>query len=115
MGIVAVVLIGACGVIWAGRQQRRQRHLLAQGRQVEALRLSLEGNRVQLRRCHEDILVLRHALAARHLLDDTDLNRQRLRLVEEPRRQAQERTAIERDLGIAASRLVADSGDCTFH
>src|SRR4051812_23081934 len=81
----------------------------------EQLRLSLEGTRAQLRRAGEDLYVLQAVLAERNLLTETDLARCRARLIENPRRIAEERDAIQRHLGVAPTHLVVDDSEGKIH
>jgi hypothetical protein len=81
----------------------------------EQLHLSLEGVRAQLRRAGEDLYVLQAVLAERNLLNEADLARGRARLIENPRRIAEERDAIQRHLGVAPTHLVVDDSDGKIH
>jgi hypothetical protein len=82
---------------------------------VEQMRLTLEGSRSQTRRLAEDLFVLQAVLTEHHLLDDAEMARSRARLVETPRRVAQERDAIARNLGVSPTHLVVSDRDSDFH
>ena len=81
----------------------------------EQMRLSLESTRAQLRRAAEDLFVLQSVLVERNLLDETQLARSRARLIEAPRRMAEERDAIARHLGVAPTHLVVEETDGKVH
>lgn len=82
---------------------------------LQSLRQSLEATRAQLRRCTEDLFVLQAILAERNLFNEADLTRGRLRLIEAPRRQAEERDAIGRHLGANQAILMVDEGEGKIH
>lgn len=81
----------------------------------EQLRLSLDATRGQLRRAFEDLYVLQTVLAERNILDEAELARSRARLIETPRRIAEERDAIQRHLGVAPTHLVVDESEGKVH
>jgi hypothetical protein len=93
----------------AGRQHTATQTL------VEQMRLTLEGTRSQTRRLAEDLFVLQAVLTEHHLFDDAEMARCRARLVETPRRVAQERDAITRNLGVSPTHLVVSDSDSDFH
>ena len=74
----------------------------------ERLRVSLKETRGQLRRTLEDVHVIQRVLEEKHLLDETDLARGRMRLIETPRRRAAERNAIVRNHNVSPTQLVMD-------
>lgn len=82
---------------------------------LQGLRQSLEASRAQLRRCTEDLFVLQAILAERNLFNEADLTRGRLRLIEAPRRQAEEREAISRHLGMNQAVMMVDEGEGKIH
>lgn len=81
----------------------------------DQLRLALEGTRAQLRRNAEDLYVLQVILAERNLLNEAELARTRARLIENPKRMAEERDAIQRHLGVAPTHLVVDENEGKIH
>ena len=97
------------------RESQLARERVLQAARHRTLQTALEDTRNQLRRACEDLYVLQHILAERNVLDDTDLARGRVRLVEAPRRMAQERDAIQRHLGISAPYLVIEDSDRKIH
>lgn len=97
------------------REYQLTRERALQAATFEQLRVSLEATRGQLRRACEDLYVLQSVLSERNVLDEADLARTRIRLVEMPRRVAAERDAIRRHLGVAPQHLVIDESDGKVH
>lgn len=81
----------------------------------EQMRITLEGTRAQLRRSAEDLFVLQTVMVERHLIDDTELARSRARLIDLPRRRAEEKDAISRNLGVNSGHLLVDDVDGKIH
>jgi hypothetical protein len=82
---------------------------------LQGLRQSLESTRAQLRRCTEDLFVLQAVLAERNLCNEGELSRGRLRLIEAPRRQAEERESVSRHLGVSQAILMVEDGEGKIH
>ena len=91
--------------------RERAMHLAA----FEQLRLALDATRTQLRRAFEDLYVLQTVLAERNVLDEAELQRSRARLIEQPRRIAEERDAIQRHLGVSPTHLVVEDTEGKIH
>lgn len=91
--------------------RERSLHLAA----LEQLRLSLEGARAHSRRQAEDMYVLQTVLIERNVLDESELMRSRTRLIETPRRIAEERDSIQRHLGASPPHLLVEESDGKVH
>ncbi len=110
-------VVGALSLLfaWAVREWQLARERKAFAQAVEHLRVSLETSRHHLRRVSEDLFVLQSIMVERNLLDETELQRGRVRLVETPRRVAEEREAIARNMKISPTALVIDDGEHKIH
>lgn len=106
-------LLLALALIVREYQLSRERSL--QEAAYEQLRTALEATRAQMRRVCEDMYVLQSVLGERNLLDEGELARGRVRLVEMPRRMARERDAIQRHLGISPTSLILEDSDGKIH
>jgi hypothetical protein len=91
--------------------RERAMHMAA----FDQLRLALEGMRAQLRRNAEDIYVMQVLLAERSIFNEAELARARARLIEAPKRNAEERESIQRHLGREPTHLVLDENDGKIH
>jgi hypothetical protein len=115
MALLAVV--GALSLLfaWSVRewQLARERRTFVQA--VEHLRVSLETSRHHLRRVSEDLFVLQSVMVERNLLDETELARSRARLIEVPRRLAEERENITRNMNVSPTSLVIEEGEHKIH
>ncbi|RZK51142.1 MAG: hypothetical protein EOO59_15440 [Hymenobacter sp.] len=80
----------------------------------QQLHSNLDSTRAQLRRLSEDYYVLTTLLMERHVVGDAELSRGRARLIEQPRRIAQQRDLLQRK-GLASAQLVVDEGDGNIH
>jgi hypothetical protein len=97
------------------REVQLSRERAMQAAVFEQLRAALESTRTQLRRASEDLHVLQNVLVERRMVDEAELARTRIRLVEMPRRLAAEKDAIRRHLGVSPQVLVRDDGDGKVH
>jgi len=91
------------------------RRRASQAASIEKLRGSLQESRSQFRRALEDLYVLHAVLADKHVIDEADLARGRARLIEAPRRLAQERNAILRHWEVSPTQLVIDEDITKVH
>lgn len=115
-----MVILALCGglllavslALWATQVAR---HHALQIAALEHLRANLDAQRAHLKRMLEDLHVLQTVLCEHHVLDDGELAQSRVRLIENPRRQAEERSAILHHLGVAPQHLVVDEGDGKIH
>ena len=82
---------------------------------LEQLRLSLESTRTQLRRHAEDLFVLQTLLVEHNLTTEAELVNSRVRLIETPRRLAEERSSIQRHLGVEPPHLVLEDSEGKIH
>ena len=115
MAVLAVVAVLVLSVAFAFRERQVARERVAAEMVLQELRTSIEGARSQLRRANEDLYVIQTLLAERNLLDENDLARARLRLIEAPRRVAEERAAMARHLKVSPTQLVIDPTDSKIH
>ena len=115
MAVLAVVAVLVLSVGLALRERQLARDRAAADAALQELRTSLEGARNQLRRANEDLFVIQTLLAERNLLDENDLARARLRLIEAPRRVAEEKAAMARHLKVSPTQLVIDPSDSKIH
>jgi len=80
----------------------------------QELENALRLTRAQLRRTREDLYVFKSVLQERRLIDDAALLEGRMRLVENPRRKAEERARIVRNADVSPTQVVIDDGE-TIH
>lgn len=102
-------------VAWALRELQLYRERAALTQAVDNLRTALENTRQHVRRQSEDLYVLASVLTERNIVDDTELARSRARLIEQPRRVAEEREALTKVLNVPATQLVVEDGDPKIH
>lgn len=110
--LIGTMLIGLALLVRELRLVDERRRQTAALLAVEA---ALEKTRAQLRRTLEDVYVLQTLLLERNLLDEQELARARARLVEAPRRIAQERAEVLRTAGVSEPALVVDEGIDKLH
>lgn len=115
MAVLAMVAVLVLSVAFALRERRLARDRTAALAALDELRTSLEAVRIQLRRANEDVFVVQTLLSERNLLDENDLARARLRLIEAPRRVAEEKAAMARHLKVSPTQLVIDPSDSKIH
>ncbi len=75
---------------------------------LKRLSASMEILRQELQRTSDDVYVLQTILAEHNLTDAVEFTRARARLVEAPRRVAQERDNLVRALKVAPTDLIID-------
>ncbi len=115
---MALLAIGAALVVciaFAIREQQLSRERAAQTAALDGLRAALDAQRGQLRRAQEDVYVLQTLLGERNVVDENDLAQARMRLIEGPRRVAEERAAMARHLKVSPTQLVLDAGEPKVH
>jgi hypothetical protein len=115
MALLAVIAAVVLCVAFAIRENQlgRERRVLAAA--IEELRGVLDMTRMQLRRTGEDLYVTQTLLTERNVLDENDMARARLRLIEAPRRMAEERAQMARHLKVSPTQLLIDQGDPKVH
>lgn len=102
--------------IWLGREWQLAKERTLQLASLKALSEILHSTRLQLRRATEDIFVLQALLIERQAFSESDLNRARLRLIEYPRRQAEQRqAAVADDVDLSQSIFVATENGRKVH
>lgn len=79
---------------------------------IEQLRGFLDTNRSQLRRTLEDLYVLQATMVERNVIDECELAEGRARLIEAPKRMAQERRAILKHVTANPTQVVVDDSIC---
>lgn len=115
MALLAVIAAGVLCIAFAVREYQLGKERAAMISAITELRTAVEASRTQLRRLTEDIYVIQTVLAERNVIDDADLARARMRLIETPRRLAEERAAMARHLKVSPTQLVLDPGDPKIH
>ncbi|MBC7793795.1 MAG: hypothetical protein H7Z43_08805 [Clostridia bacterium] len=95
--------------IQSARDRRSSR---AQFNEVHA---NIEKLRAQFRRTQEDVYVIQTLMSERNILDENELARGRVRLIENPKRLAAEKDAIVRHLGVSPTSLVVDDNVDKIH
>jgi len=108
LGLIGGVFLAAALIV---RELQTMRERAALTAQVDELRRAADAQSTHLRRAREDIVVLRAVLEQKHLLDDADLQKCRERIIEAPRRAAQERQAMGKDLQAGSAHMVIDDGE----
>jgi hypothetical protein len=99
---------------WGVREYQLWRERNALQQTIQQLRTTLDAGRQHARRVSEDLYVLQAVLVERNLLDEDELQRSRIRLVDTPRRLAEERNQLLRNMSISPTQLV-DDGDPKVH
>lgn len=115
MALLAVIAVIVLGVVLLTREHQFSRERATTGTSVQEVRAALDACRMQLRRTAEDLYVIQTVLSERNLLDDNELARARLRLIEAPRRMAEERAAMARHLKVSPTQLMLDSAEPKIH
>ncbi len=115
MALLAIAAAVVLCIAFGAREHQLARERAAQAAAIEGLRAALEAMRGQLRRSQEDVYVFQTLLVERNLFDEGELARARLRLIEAPRRVAEERAAMARHLKVSPTQLVLDPGEPKLH
>lgn len=84
-------------------------------RNIEELSLSQQSVRDGTRRLAEDLFVLQNLMVERGLLQQSDVSRGRGRLIEQPRRKAEERTAMLKYVSAEKVPFVLEDADGHVH
>ncbi len=111
-----MTLLAVCGglllaVALIVREYQLGRERTARLAALEQLHGSLEAAGRQLRRAREDIYVLRTVLQERGVISEEELARGRARLIEAPRRRAEERSEMLRELQVPSTKVILDEGE----
>lgn len=108
MGLLAVIGgLFLCAAL-AVREFQLSRERASMTAAFEQLKASLETTRAQQRRGLEDVYVLQATLLERHVVDQTELAESRSRLIDGPRKMAQERRAILKHTTVSPTQLILD-------
>lgn len=91
----------------------RERATISQS--LDEVSLSQQSVRDGTRRLAEDLFVLQNLLLERNLLQKSELMRARGRLIEQPRRKAEERTAMLRHISAEKVPFVLEDADGHVH
>lgn len=78
---------------------------------LDSLYQSLEATNRQLHRAREDLFVLRTLMQERGVFSEEEFAQSRVRLIEKPRRRAEERSQLTRGLGLPSNVLLVDDGE----
>ncbi len=90
------------------RELHLSRERAQHARAEKALRAALKVTHDGLQRVNDDLRALAATLSEKHLIDDADLARARVRFVDLPRRVAEERDHILRTTQASPTQLVVD-------
>jgi hypothetical protein len=93
------------------REMAVSRDRAAANQSVEELRRTVDVLRGHVQRTSDEVFVLRATLEERNLVNEHELERNRKRLVEEPRRQARERQQIVSNENVSPTQVVIDEGE----
>jgi len=93
------------------REYQLSRERRARMAALEHLHGSLDLTTKHLRRAREDLYVLRAIMQERGVLTDEEFARCRVRLIEAPRRRAEERSQILRSVEVSPQQVILDEGD----
>lgn len=115
MALLAVIGGILLALALIARELQGSRERAAQTAALHEVQSALERTRQQLRRTQEDLYVMQSLLAERNILDEAELARGRLRLIETPKRLAAEREAVVRHLGASPTELVVDENVDKIH
>ncbi len=93
---------------WAVREYQLWRERQALQAALNQLKQALDLSRQQMRRMSEDVYVMQAVLVEKNLLDEDELQRGRIRLIETPRRQAEERNQLLRHMNVSPTQIIDD-------
>ena len=96
------------------REQMQQKRYRRQTELIQHLHSNLTSTQNLLNRNREDIFVLRTMLEELQVLDPAEFARSRARLIEDPRRTAQEQHEMQQYADATGGHVVIDDGD-TVH
>ncbi len=111
-----MTLLALCGglllaVALMVREVQLRRERAAARADHDRLFASVETAVRHLRRTREDLYVMRTVMQERGVLTEEDLARGRARLIETPRRRAEERDQMLKELKIADVPVILDEGE----
>ncbi|MEM6558242.1 MAG: hypothetical protein AAF605_00525 [Myxococcota bacterium] len=107
--MVGWMLAGAA-VVMVAREIAWFRERGATHKALKALGDAFEQRNQSIRRLQEDLYVLQSVMRERNMLSDHELVSARKRLVEQPKRVAEERDAIQRNLNVGIpSQVIKES------
>lgn len=115
MVVIAIVSGATLALVLIVREIQFARDRISRRAQFSELNANLEKLRTQLRRAQEDAYVLQTLLSERNILDEGEIARGRVRLIENPKRLAAEKEAIVRHLGVSPTQLVVDDNVDKIH
>lgn len=102
-------------VAWLAREVQAMRERAGTERVLAELRTTQANLREGARRLAEDLFVMQHLLAERKIIADSDMLRGRTRLIDTPRRRAQEKRALTRHLKGRPVHLMVEDRDGNVH
>ena len=111
-----MMLLAICGGLLLAlalmvREYQLGRERAARHSAFEHLHASLDVMTKQLRRTREDLYVLRAVLQERGVVTEEEFSRSRLRLIENPRRRAEERSELMRQVEVSPLAVIVDEGE----
>ena len=115
MVVLAIVSGASLALALVVREIQFARDRIAKRAQLSELNANIEKLRTQLRRAQEDVYVMQTLLSERNILDENEIARGRVRLIENPKRLAAEKDAIVRHLGVSPTSLVVDDNVDKIH
>ncbi|MEM6532853.1 MAG: hypothetical protein AAF654_09520 [Myxococcota bacterium] len=114
VGVAVAGGVLAAALLVLREYQRYQEQRRAEAN-LEALKRSLEAQQRTIRRLQEDFYVLQSVLRERNLLGANEFINARNRLIEQPKRVAAEREAIQRNLNIGVPAQVIEESLNKLH
>ena len=102
-------------VAWLAREVQGMRERAGLEQVLAELRISQRNVREGVRRMAEDFFVMQHLLAERSVVAESDMVRARARLIETPKRKAQERTTMSRHVDVNVSAMWVEDRDGNVH
>jgi hypothetical protein len=115
MVVLAIVSGASLALALVVREIQFARDRMGRRAQFNELTANIEKLRAQLRRAQEDVYVLQTLMSERNILDENEIARGRVRLIENPKRLAAEKDAIVRHLGVSPTSLVVDENVDKIH
>lgn len=114
MALIAIISFFLLGAVLLYREHQLNRERAAVLSNLQEAFTALDACHIQIKRTNEDLFVMQTVLCERHILDENDLVQARMRLIEIPRRLAEERAATARHLKVSPTQLIFDPLDPTI-
>lgn len=115
MSVFALVLAVVVTIMLMTRELYLARERAIIIASIEALRTGFENARNSIRQSHEEIFLLQALLIERGIVLEHDIQSARKRLIEGPRKRAEEHEAISQHLGRSPEHLVLEDTEGKIH